>query len=61
MSKKIDDGETAISRYHKKNVRKYQITLTISNDIELIDYLDSLANKSGFIKETLKKEMKKAK
>ena len=49
----------AIAKYNKKTYKKYTFRLNIDTEQELIELLEAKVNKQGFIKELLKKELKK--
>lgn len=46
-------------RYDKKNVVRVSVAFNRSTEPELVDYIESIGNKSGYIKDLLKAEMKK--
>ena len=46
-------------RYDKKNVVRVSVAFNRSTEPELVDYIESIDNKSGYIKDLLKAEMKK--
>lgn len=46
-------------RYDKKNVVRVSVAFNRSTEPELVDYIESIDNKSGHIKDLLKAEMKK--
>ena len=48
----------AIAKYNKENVKQYSIKLNKNTDGDLINFLDSIPNKQGFIKECIKSYMK---
>lgn len=58
MSKKQVE---ASSRYNKNNTKSYAFRLNITYDKDLIEFLESLDNKSGWFKETIRREMAKSK
>lgn len=49
----------ASSKYQKEKTKVYTFKLTYSSDSDLIELLDSQENKQGFIKQCLKKEVKR--
>ena len=44
-------------KYNKEKTKLYSIRLCYSTDAEMIDYLDSLENKQGYIKELIRADM----
>lgn len=51
----------AVGKYFKKNIRQVVIKLNKATDKDLIDYIDSLDNIQGTIKNILRKEIKSSK
>ena len=49
----------AIDKYDKKNTKQIAIKLNKNTDADIIEYLDSIENKQGLIKELIRKEMLK--
>lgn len=49
----------AISKYDEQNCKQYKIKLNKGTDEDIIEYLDTLENKQGFIKELVREHMKK--
>lgn len=47
----------ATKKYKKENYKLYQFNVSRKYDNDLIEFLDSLENKSGYIRETLKNSM----
>lgn len=47
----------ASSRYNKNNTKSYAFRLNITYDKDLIEFLESLENKSRWFKETIRREM----
>lgn len=56
MSKKIEDGMTAQSRYVKKNIITASLRLNRRTDADIVEYLDAHdgGNRQGFIKQILR-------
>ena len=50
----------ASSRYNKNTTKSYAFRLNITYDKDLIEFLESLENKSGWFKEVIRREMKKS-
>lgn len=47
----------ATKKYKKENYKLYQFNVSRKYDNDLIEFLDSQENKSGYIRETLKNSM----
>lgn len=47
----------ATQNYKKKNVKKYLLELNRNTDQELIDKMESVQNKQGYLKELIKKDI----
>lgn len=45
--------------YQKKFVKQLKVKLYRNTEQDIIDYIESIPNKSGYIKELIKKDMKK--
>ena len=45
-------------KYDKENTKRVYIKLNKNTDKDILDYLDSIQNKQGYIKELIRKEMK---
>lgn len=58
MAEKINDGETAITRYLKKT-KKIQLHLNPDKDQDMIDFLDTKENKTDYIKRLIRSDMEK--
>ena len=50
-----------VERYKKKQIKQYPLQLNRNTNAEMIDFLESLPNKSGFIKEAITEKMQKIK
>ena len=48
-----------MNKYNKENYKRYSILLNKSKDKELINLIEKQKNKSEFLKEQLKKSLKK--
>lgn len=53
--------ETAQTRYRKKNMKCIFVTFYKTHDSEILEKLESVPNKSGYIKSLIRKDMEKAK
>lgn len=51
----------AVSKYDKNNTKQFCLKLNKNNDKEIIDYLDTLENKQGFIKDLILNEINRKK
>jgi hypothetical protein len=47
----------ASSKYNKANTKSFAFRLNVTYDKDLIEFLDSLDNKSKWFKETIRREM----
>jgi hypothetical protein len=55
-------GQVAASnKYNKANTKAYTFRLDLTYDKELIQYMETLENKSGWFKEIIRQEMAKSK
>ena len=58
--KRTSDSQIkAIAKYNKRNTVTYTIRLNKHTDTDMIDYINSLENKTGTIKKLLREEMDK--
>lgn len=48
----------AKAKYATKNVKQIKLNLNINTDADILDWLDKLENKQGYIKELIRKDMK---
>ncbi len=60
MAEKINDGETAITRYLKK-MKKIQLHLNPDKEQDLIDFLETKKNKTEYIKKLIRNDMQQNK
>ena len=44
--------------YHKENLKQIKFTLNRNYDQDIIDYLDSIPNKNGYLKQLIRDDMK---
>jgi hypothetical protein len=51
------DGLTPQERYHKKNTRLFTIRLVETTEKDIIDKLNSVPNKSGYVKDLIRKDL----
>lgn len=49
----------ASMKYDRKNTKDVRIKLNLKNDADIIELLESLPNKQGYIKELIRRDMKK--
>lgn len=48
-----------IMDYQKENVKQIKFTLNKIHDLDIIDYLDTIPNKNGYLKDLIRQDMKK--
>lgn len=48
-----------IMDYQKENVKQIKFTLNKVHDLDIIEYLDGIQNKNGYLKELIRQDMKK--
>mgnify|MGYP003333770888 CR=1 FL=1 len=48
-----------ISSYHKSNIKQIKINLNKEYDADIIEHLSKQSNKQGYIKELIRKDIKK--
>ena len=53
----MSQSENSI-KYDKTNTKRVYIKLNKNTDKDILDYLDSISNKQGYIKELIRKDMK---
>ena len=58
MRKSTDAQIKAAAKYDKNNTKLIQLKLNKKTDADILDYLDGLDNRQGFIKELIRKHMK---
>ena len=44
-------------QYHKENLKQYKFNLSLIHDADLIEFLDSVPNKQGYIKDLIRHDM----
>lgn len=49
----------AVDKYDKANTKKYLLKLNLVTDKDIIDHLDSLDNKQGYIKQLIRNDLAK--
>lgn len=57
MKKSTDAQIRAAAKYDKTNTRLIQLKLNKKTDSDILDFLDTLDNRQGFIKELIRKHM----
>ena len=61
MTRKSTDAQIrAAVKYDKNNTRLIQMKLNKKTDADILDFLDGLDNRQGFIKDLIRKHMKGA-
>lgn len=48
-----------IAQYEAENTRQYRLRLSVKNDADIIEKLDSVPNKIGYLKELIREDLKK--
>ncbi len=61
MKKTSDSMLKAINKYNAKNTKQYVVKLNRNTDEDLINFLDQLENKQGFIKNLLRQHLQNEK
>ena len=56
--KKMNNQSKNSIKYDKENTKRVYIKLNKNTDKDILDYLDSIPNKQGYIKELIRKDMK---
>lgn len=51
----------AVSKYRKTNIKSYSFEVHKTNEKDMYDYLESLENKRGTIKEAIREKMAREK
>lgn len=59
MKKTTQAQRKAIDKYDKANTKQICLKLNLNTDEDILNYLESMENKQGFIKELIRKEMNK--
>lgn len=59
MRKKTEAYKAAQERYDQKSTRFYGLKLCRGTDADLIEKLDSMENKQGYLKELIRKDISK--
>lgn len=49
----------AVAKYNRKNTRSKLLTFNIKNDADILSHLDSVGNATGYIKNLIRKDLKK--
>lgn len=52
-------GLKADRNYKRKSIRNISLSLNKTIDKDIIEYLDNLENKNGFLKEIIRKEIRR--
>ena len=58
MRKSTDAQMRATVKYQKANVKMINLHLNVKTDADILAYLETLDNKTGYIKELIRKDMK---
>ena len=59
MKKNSDARIRANAKYNKENIKMVTLHLNITTDKDILDYLQKKDNKTGYIKELIREDMKK--
>lgn len=60
MPKKSTDAQIrASAKYNKENIKSLAFQLNITTDRDIIEHLAKKSNKTGYIKELIREDMKK--
>ena len=59
MKKNSDARIRANAKYNKENIKMVTLHLNITTDKDILDYLLKKDNKTGYIKELIREDMKK--
>ena len=58
---KIDKKMTPQERYKKKNIKQLKIELNLKTDEDILQKLESVPNKAGYIKSLIRKDIEENK
>ena len=58
MRKNSESRLRANAKYDKANTKRLNVKLNLNTDKDILDYLEKLENKSGYIKELIRRDMK---
>jgi len=59
MAKKSTDAQIrASAKYNKENVKMIVLHLNVTTDKDILDYLSSKENKTGYIKQLIRDDMR---
>ena len=57
MAKTSDAQMRAVAKYNAENTKQYAFRLNITTDKDVIEKLDHLTNKAGYIKELIRADI----
>ena len=57
--RKTKTSPEAVKRYKEKNIRQVKMELNIKTDADILSKLDSVPNKTGYIKNLIREDIKK--
>ena len=60
MPKSTDAQKRASAKYNKENVKRVILHFNINTDKDILDYLERKDNKTGYIKELIRKDMEES-
>ena len=52
-----DAQKKAVSKFDKNNTRQIKLKLNINTDKDILEKLDSVQNKQGYIKDLIRKDL----
>lgn len=55
----ITPQSKASMKYNEKNVKQMKLALNKKTDVDIIEHLDKIRNKQGYIKELIRRDMDK--
>ncbi len=44
-------------KYQKKHIRQIKFALSIENDADILEYLDKIPNRAGYLKDLIRRDM----
>ena len=57
--KKSKTSPAAVKRYKEKNIRQVKFEFNLKTDADILSKLDSVPNKTGYIKSLIREDIKK--
>lgn len=56
---KTEAQKRSTNKFHKTHIKQFNLKLHKTIDKDIIDYLESLENKQGYLKDLIRKDMDK--